>query len=144
MGLRPSCYSLESRVWSIVPGFHGSGFRVFEASGCDSVFGGFGRTPTVASERAPPTPANTPSAEKVNGSSSKATAPPVIASPPSSLVWGSGFRVWWYCLSSSLLGPVDPSFRALSGRRKFTVRRHKFNRDSISVWFMASGFGFRI
>ena len=27
-------------------------------------------------------------------------------------------------------GPVDPSFRALSGRLKFTVRRHKFNKDS--------------
>jgi len=31
--------------------------------------------------------------------------------------------------SSSLLGPVDPSFRALSGRLKFTVRRHKSNKD---------------
>ena len=31
-------------------------------------------------------------------------------------------------VSSSLLGPVDPSFRALSGRLKFTVRRHKFNK----------------
>ena len=30
------------------------------------------------------------------------------------------------------LGPVDPSFRALSGRLKFTVRRHKFNTDSFS------------
>ena len=28
-------------------------------------------------------------------------------------------------VSSSLLGPVVPSFRALSGRLKFTVRRHK-------------------
>ena len=33
---------------------------------------------------------------------------------------------------SSLLGPVDPSFRALSGRLKFTVQRHKFNIDSLS------------
>ena len=37
----------------------------------------------------------------------------------------------------SPLGPVvdfvDPSFRALSGRLKFTVRRHKFNKDSISL-----------
>ena len=32
------------------------------------------------------------------------------------------------CVSSSLLGPVDPSFRALSGRLKFTARRHKFNK----------------
>jgi len=35
-------------------------------------------------------------------------------------------------VSSSLLGPLDPSFRALSGRLKFTVRRHKFNNDSLS------------
>ena len=35
-------------------------------------------------------------------------------------------------VSSSLLGPVDPSFQALSGRLKFTVRRHKFNKDSLS------------
>ena len=33
----------------------------------------------------------------------------------------------------SLLSPVDPSFRALSGRLKFTVRRHKFNKDSLSA-----------
>ena len=31
----------------------------------------------------------------------------------------------------SPFGPVDPSFRALSGRLKFTVRRHKFNEDSL-------------
>jgi len=29
-------------------------------------------------------------------------------------------------------GPVDPSFRALSERLKFTVRRHKFNKYSLS------------
>jgi len=34
-------------------------------------------------------------------------------------------------VSSSLLGPVDPSFRALSGRLKFMVRRHKFNKYSL-------------
>ena len=34
-------------------------------------------------------------------------------------------------VTSSLLGPVDPSFGALSGRLKFTVRRHKFNEDSL-------------
>ena len=32
----------------------------------------------------------------------------------------------------SPLGPVDPSCRALSGRLKFTVRRHKFNKGSLS------------
>ena len=30
----------------------------------------------------------------------------------------------------SPLGPADPSFRSLSGRLKFTVRPHKFNKDS--------------
>jgi len=34
----------------------------------------------------------------------------------------------WYCQSP--LDPVDPSFRALSKRLKFTVRRHTFNQDS--------------
>ena len=33
---------------------------------------------------------------------------------------------------SSLLGPADLSFLALSGRLKFAVRRHKFNTDSLS------------
>ena len=33
----------------------------------------------------------------------------------------------------SLLGPVDPSFPALSGRLKFTVRRHKLNKDALSA-----------
>ena len=33
--------------------------------------------------------------------------------------------------TGALLGPVDPSFRALSGRLKFAVRRHKFNKDSL-------------
>ena len=31
-----------------------------------------------------------------------------------------------------LLGPVVPSFQALPGRLKFTVRHHKFNKDSPS------------
>jgi hypothetical protein len=39
---------------------------------------------------------------------------------------GSRLRV-----SSRFLGPVLPSFRALSGRHKFTVRRHKFDQDSL-------------
>ena len=34
--------------------------------------------------------------------------------------------------SPRLRGPVDPSFRALSGRLKFTVQRQKFNKDSLS------------
>ena len=38
----------------------------------------------------------------------------------------------------SPLGPVDPSFRALSGRLKFTVRRHKFNKDSLSMGRLAN------
>jgi len=36
-----------------------------------------------------------------------------------------------YCQVS--LGPVDPSFRALDGRLKFTVRRHEINKDSFST-----------
>ena len=40
------------------------------------------------------------------------------------LFWGVGFYIVY---RQSLLGPVDPSFRALSGRLKFTVRRHKSN-----------------
>ena len=36
-------------------------------------------------------------------------------------------------VSSSLLGPVDPSFRAFSGRLKFTVRRHVFDQKSLSL-----------
>jgi len=31
-----------------------------------------------------------------------------------------------------VFSPVDPSFRALSGRLKFMVRRHKFTQDSLS------------
>ena len=34
-------------------------------------------------------------------------------------------------VSSSLLGPVVRSFRALSERLKFTVRRHEFNQDCL-------------
>ena len=33
----------------------------------------------------------------------------------------------------SLLGPADPSFRALSGRLEFTVQCHTFNNDSLST-----------
>ena len=33
----------------------------------------------------------------------------------------------------SPLGPIYPSFRAFSGRLKLTVRRHKFNKDSLST-----------
>ena len=36
-------------------------------------------------------------------------------------------------VSASLVGAVHPLFRALSGRLKFTVRRQKFNRDSLSL-----------
>ena len=42
-------------------------------------------------------------------------------------------------VSSSLLGPVDPSFRALAGRLEFMVRRHKFNKDPLSSWKQAAG-----
>ena len=42
------------------------------------------------------------------------------------LYWGESVPFW-------LVGPIDPSFRALSGRRKFTVRRHHSNEDSLSL-----------
>ena len=42
---------------------------------------------------------------------------------------------------SSLIGPVDPSFQALSGRLKFTVRRHKFHKDSLSQHLRGLGVG---
>ena len=45
------------------------------------------------------------------------------------------FTVCW----SSLLGPVDPSFRALSGRLKFTVRRHELNEDSLTIRGIGKG-----
>ena len=44
----------------------------------------------------------------------------------------SGFRaesLGWP--EGALLGPVDPSFRALSGRLYGTVRRHEFKKDSL-------------
>ena len=37
-------------------------------------------------------------------------------------------------------GPVDPSFRALSRRLKFTVRRHKLYKDSLSLFYEDLGF----
>ena len=39
-----------------------------------------------------------------------------------------GYR-FYIVYRQSPLGPADPSFRALSGRLKFTFRRHKFNED---------------
>jgi len=43
--------------------------------------------------------------------------------------------------SQSLSGPVDPSFRALSGRLQFTVRRHSFNEDPLSLGSVALSAG---
>ena len=43
-------------------------------------------------------------------------------------------RICLYRVSSSILGPVDPSFRVLSGRLKFTVRRQNFNEDSLLLF----------
>ena len=45
---------------------------------------------------------------------------------------------------SSLLGPADPSFRALSGRLKLTVRRHNFKTDSLSVYRAGAEGGARV
>ena len=38
-----------------------------------------------------------------------------------------------YPVLSCRLGPADPSFQALSRRLKFTIRRHKFNKNSLCV-----------
>ena len=40
-------------------------------------------------------------------------------------------------VSSSRLGPVDPSCRTLTGRLNFTVRRHQLDTDSLSLsaWY---------
>ena len=45
-----------------------------------------------------------------------------------------------FCLS----GPVDPSVRALSGRLKFAVRRHKFNKDSLPLELLLKKDGYPI
>jgi len=47
---------------------------------------------------------------------------------PHNLVDGQTPQPVVHGVSSSLLGPAVPSFRALSGRLKFTVGRHKFNK----------------
>ena len=49
-----------------------------------------------------------------------------------------GMRQSWGELVQGLLGPVDHSFRALSGRLEFTDRRHKFNK--ILSFFRVEGF----
>jgi hypothetical protein len=43
-----------------------------------------------------------------------------------------------HCLSSSFLGPVDPSLRALSGRLELTDQSHKFNEEFL---FLVKGRG---
>ena len=61
----------------------------------------------------------------------------VQISLPSTLAVGVGrspARPWTIQVSA-----VDPSFRALSGRLKFTVRRHKFNKDSLPASTLAVG-----
>ena len=85
--------------------------------------------------------------------------------------WFMNHGVWFmvYRVSSSLLGLVVPSVRALSGRLKFSVRRHKFKKDNLvhdawclvsdrataervqgagcrvhGSWFRVSGAGFRV
>jgi hypothetical protein len=42
-------------------------------------------------------------------------------------------RVVYIVYRQSPSGPVDPSFGALTGRLKFTVRRHECNKDSLSL-----------
>jgi len=57
----------------------------------------------------------------------------IIIGPHGAVVWG---QVVVTDAASALPAPVDPSFRALSGRLKFTVRRHKFNKDSLLQVFV--------
>ena len=40
--------------------------------------------------------------------------------------------------NTKFVGPVDLSFRALSGRLQFTVRLHKFNKDSLLATLILS------
>ena len=53
-----------------------------------------------------------------------------------------------FCAATfDLLLSASRSFRDLSGRLKFTVRRHKFNKDSpslFSFWFKVQGLGLRV
>ena len=44
----------------------------------------------------------------------------------------------------ALSGPVDPSFRALSGRLEFTTRRHKTNEYSFAIGREVSSSGCRV
>jgi len=57
----------------------------------------------------------------------RGTPVPTMRAPPE--------REWLVgaSMTTSPLGPVDPSFRALSGRLRFTARRHKFNNDSLTT-----------
>ena len=50
---------------------------------------------------------------------------------PESLFFSVSGPSWFQIELTSLSGPVDPSFRALSGRLNFVVRRHKFNKDCL-------------
>ena len=53
-----------------------------------------------------------------------------------------GLQRFYIVYRQSRLDPVDPSFRALSGRLEFTVRRHKFSTDSLSHPVEYFGFAF--
>ena len=55
-------------------------------------------------------------------------------------IWGFKIQGVFRGCYPSLLGPVDPSIRVLSGRLKLTVRRHKFNKDSHSSGVGVLGF----
>ena len=53
-----------------------------------------------------------------------------------------GVDVFFIVHRRSPLGPVHPLFRALSGRLKFMVRRHKFNEDFLCLilkWMAGEG-----
>ena len=52
-------------------------------------------------------------------------------------IWGLGFGFW--TSREQPLPLAVPSFRALTGHLTFMVRRHKFNRNSLSSGFEVGG-----
>ena len=66
---------------------------------------------------------------------------------PSSLAGALGRRLSPVTNIKGVLCPVNPSFRDLSGRLKFTVRRHNFKKDSLylkSLGLGVDGLGFGV
>ena len=74
------------------------------------------------------------------GLTSESAPPDSTEALPLCLFWRISLSVYFGGISADAggctsrvvksLGPVVPSFRTLSGRFTFTVRRHEFNKDS--------------